>query len=298
MSDPNENKSGYKPTKAGWIPTEWNVRRLDDVSSRATGHTPNKTIPEYWNGGRKWVSLSDSDRLDALRINETSKEISDLGIENSSARLLPPGTVILLRDASVGKVAVLGSEMAVSQHFVAWICNGEINNHFLYYWLLSERRLFQRMAVGTTIVTIGMPFFAKLEVPVPPIREQEKIAEILSASDETIQNIGELIKAKQRQKRVIMLQLLTGEKRLAGFDEEWPEVRLEQICSRLRNVAENPEAFPVLSITAGTGFVSQADKFSRVIAGKQVEKYVLLRRGEFSYKKAIPTATHRAAYIS
>ena len=100
-----------------------------------------------------------------------------------------------------------------------------------------------------------------------------------------IEKTAALIEAKKRQKRALMQQLLTGRKRLSGFEGEWAMVTLSQICKRLSGTAENPKDYPVLSITAGRGFVSQADKFSRIIAGKQVEKYVILKRGEFSYNK-------------
>ncbi len=231
--DPNENRPGYRETKVGWIPNDWQSRILDSVATRLTGHTPDKNVPEYWNGGVKWVSLADSDRLDQGLIRGTDKEISDLGIKNSSARLLPHGTVALLRDASVGRVGILAEEMAVSQHFVAWVCGGELENRYLYYWLLSQRRLFVRMAVGTTIVTIGMPFFAKLEVPVPPVPEQIKTAAILSTCDEAIEKTSDLIKAKQRQKKALMQQLLTGKKRLPGFEGEWTVRKLSEVLSHV-----------------------------------------------------------------
>jgi len=109
----------YKESPLGWIPAEWFVSLLDKVTIRGSGHTPNKSIPRYWNGGIKWVSLADSHRLDKIFISETDKEVSALGIANSSAVLHPGGTVVLSRDAGVGKSAVLAEDMAVSQHFMA-----------------------------------------------------------------------------------------------------------------------------------------------------------------------------------
>jgi len=167
--EPNENRPGYKKTKVGWIPEEWKCALIDSVANRATGHTPDKKIAAYWNGGIKWVSLADSSKLDKRYIRDTTKQISTRGVVNSSAKLLPAGTVILLRDASVGRTSILGEQMAVSQHFVAWICSQKLDNLFLYYWLLTQKCHFERMAFGTTIVTIGMPFFNKLSLPLPPL---------------------------------------------------------------------------------------------------------------------------------
>lgn len=90
----------YKQTELGWVPLEWEVTLLDSVSTRGSGHTPNKNHPDYWNGGIKWVSLSDTSKLDQLWIYETDKEISEQGIANSSAVLHPAGTVIILHKVS------------------------------------------------------------------------------------------------------------------------------------------------------------------------------------------------------
>jgi type I restriction enzyme S subunit len=108
---------------------------LDSVAKRASGHTPSRTEPTYWNGGIKWVSLADSHRLDQGYIHETENEISAAGLRNSSAQMLPSGTVILSRDAGVGKSAILSLDMAVIQHFMAWICGSRLDNLSLYYYL-------------------------------------------------------------------------------------------------------------------------------------------------------------------
>ena len=101
------------------MPKGWNHLLLDSVADRGSGHTPDREKPEYWNGGIKWVSRTDSDKLDRRWIRQTNSEISALGIRHSSAVLPPQNTVILSKDAGVGKSAVLADEMAVSQHFMA-----------------------------------------------------------------------------------------------------------------------------------------------------------------------------------
>ena len=82
------------------IPKEWKVVLLDEVAQRGTGHTPDVKKPEFYNGGIKWVSLADSNKLDNVYISETTKEISEKGIDNSSAVKHPAGTVIISRDRS------------------------------------------------------------------------------------------------------------------------------------------------------------------------------------------------------
>ena len=190
------------------------LRSLDEAATRGSGHTPNKKVPEYWNGGVKWVSLADSGALDRLYINSTSAEISDLGIANSSAVKHPAGTVVLSRDAGVGKSAITQSEMAVSQHFIAWQCGPELDNHYLYYWLQHMKSVFEHVAIGSTIKTIGLPFFKQLQIPLPPIDDQRRIAGVLRDLDLQILNQGEYLRTLSTIKQGLMADLLTGRKRV------------------------------------------------------------------------------------
>ncbi|MBN8518598.1 MAG: restriction endonuclease subunit S [Candidatus Accumulibacter sp.] len=146
----------YQETVIGWIPRDWQYELLDKLALRGSGHTPNKNFPEYWNGGVKWVSLADSHRLDQLYISDTELQISHKGIQNSSAVLYPAGIVVLSRDAGVGKSAITTEPMAVSQHFMCWKCDQKMDNHFLYYWLQFNKRTFENIAMGSTILTIGL----------------------------------------------------------------------------------------------------------------------------------------------
>ena len=162
----------------------WEEEKLDDLARRGTGHTPKKAIAEYYNGGIKWVSLADSKRLDNGLISETEIEISEKGIDNSSAVLHPTGSVILSRDAGVGKSAIIGCSMAVSQHFIVWTCEPTVlSNWFLYYQLQLLKPLFERIATGSTIKTIGLPFFNAMRVTIPRLAEQHRIADCLSTLD-------------------------------------------------------------------------------------------------------------------
>ncbi|HDD9959034.1 TPA: restriction endonuclease subunit S, partial [Escherichia coli] len=191
-------------------------------------HTPSKSFPEYWNGGIKWISLADSCRLDKGYVYETDKEISLEGIKNSSAEVHPAETVVLSRDAGVGKSGVMATPMAVSQHFIAWKCDNKEKLHswYLYNWLQLNKEEFERQAVGSTIKTIGLPYFKKLRIAVPPFDEQKKIAQILSTWDKAISVTEKLLTNSQQQKKALMQQLLTGKKRLLDengvrFSGEW-----------------------------------------------------------------------------
>ncbi len=212
------------------IPSGWQYELLDKLAERCSGHTPSKSFPEYWNGGIKWISLADSHRLDKGYVYETDKEISTEGVKNSSANVHPAGTVVISRDAGIGKSGVMAEPMAISQHFIAWKCDNEqkMNNWYLYNWLQFNKQEFERQAVGSTIKTIGLPFFKKLKIAAPPYLEQQKIAKILSTWDKAISMTERLIDNSTQQKKALMQQLLTGKKRLLDdegkrFAGEWEE---------------------------------------------------------------------------
>ena len=204
----------FKDSELGRIPKSWEVHFLDDVTKRGSGHTPAKQNPSYWNGGIKWVSLADSSRLDKGFIYETDKEISEDGLANSSAVLHPKGTVVLSRDAGVGKSSVLAEEMAVSQHFMAWRCENLTDSWFLYYWMQKAKPIFEAVAIGSTIKTIGLGYFKQLKLAYPPFEEQKSIATKLLSIDEHIDKLKSKLSQTQSLKKSLMQDLLTGKVRV------------------------------------------------------------------------------------
>jgi type I restriction enzyme S subunit len=175
-----------------------------------------KRNPEYYNGGIKWVSLADSKRLDLGSISQTETEISIEGIKKSSAVLHPAGSVLLSRDAGVGKSAVMDSPMAVSQHFIVWRCDSSrLSNWFLYYALQFMKPIFERIATGSTIKTIGLPFFKELTIPMPALEEQQRIASCLSNLDALITAETQKLEFLKTHKKGLMQQLFPS----TGGDE-------------------------------------------------------------------------------
>jgi type I restriction enzyme S subunit len=239
-----DNKPSLRGTKQSYplVPAlrfkefcrEWNEILLDDFAQRGSGHTPSKSFPEYYNGDINWISLTDSKRLDNGFIEETNSKITQKGIDNSSAVLHPAGTVLLSRDAGVGKSAVMKHSMAVSQHFIVWRTQDDkSSNWFLYNWLQIMKPHFERMAVGNTIKTIGLPYFKKLKIVTPQYTEQQKIASFLSSVDEKIQQLTKKKELLEQYKKGVMQQLFSGQLRFKdenGKDyPDWEEKRLGEI---------------------------------------------------------------------
>lgn len=165
----------------------WKWTPLSSVAQLESGHTPSRNHPEYWNGDIPWIGIKDATENHGRTLQDTYQHVSALGLENSSARLLPANTVCLSRTASVGFVVVMGRPMATSQDFVNWVCGPNIDAHFLKYILLVENEALWRFASGTTHQTIYYPEAKAFHVCLPPLTEQKAIAAMLGALDDKIE---------------------------------------------------------------------------------------------------------------
>lgn len=169
----------------GDIPVHWSAPKFTQVARQETGHTPSRRVEEYWKPDEctiPWVSLADVWQLrsgENVFIEDTKEKISPLGIENSSARILPQDTVVLSRTASVGFVGILAKPMATTQDFAAWVCGPALKPRYLYYVLRSMKPVFRRLMMGSTHQTIYMPDIRAFRSPLPPLAEQEDICERL-----------------------------------------------------------------------------------------------------------------------
>ena len=166
----------------GEIPAHWTAPKMVHVARQETGHTPSRKVDEFWVPEEcviPWFSLADVWQIrqaGLVEVTETAERISQLGMDNSAARLLPAGTVILSRTASVGFPAILGVPMAVTQDFVGWICGPRVLPRYLYYVLRSMKPVFRSLMIGSTHQTIYMPDIRSFRMPLPPIEEQAEIA--------------------------------------------------------------------------------------------------------------------------
>jgi type I restriction enzyme S subunit len=104
-----------------------------DVARLESGHTPSRKHPEYWIGKIPWIGIRDVALHDGRVIAETFQHVSQAGLDNSAARLLPKDTVCLSRTASVGYVVMMGKPMATSQDFVNWVCSEALDPEFLMF---------------------------------------------------------------------------------------------------------------------------------------------------------------------
>lgn len=167
-------------------PTGFHWTALTQVAQLESGHTPSRARPEYWGGDIPWVGVRDATGNHGKVLSRTEQSVTQAGIDNSSARLLPAGTVCLSRTASVGYVVELGRPMATSQDFVNWVCGPKVHPPYLRYLFVSESESVRRYAYGSVHSTMYYPDAKALHVLLPALREQQAIAEVLGALDDKI----------------------------------------------------------------------------------------------------------------
>ncbi len=153
---------------------------LDEICTVVGGGTPRRSNTAYFDGTIPWATPTDVTALDSLFIERTKETITEGGLKGSSARLLPPGTVLMTSRATIGYTAITTRPMATNQGFANLICGERIVPEFLAYWLRDQREDLMQLAGGTTFREIPKSTLKKICIPLPPLDGQRRIVNILN----------------------------------------------------------------------------------------------------------------------
>jgi len=221
------------------LPVGWEVATLADVGEIISGGTPSTTVSEYWNGDINWISPVDLSGYAGKYIVKGKKSITVLGLQKSSARLMPKGSVLFSSRAPIGYVAIAADELCTNQGFKSIIPGKSIFNEYLYYFLKFAKKRAEDLASGTTFKEISLTNFAKIQIPLPPLAEQHrivaKIEELFSNLDKGI----ERLKAAQQQLKIYRQSVLKwafegrfikNKSESMGLPDGWKNVSLGEIA--------------------------------------------------------------------
>ena len=200
-------KQGYKQTSLGILPQEWEVVRLGEVGDIVGGGTPDTTNSAFWNGKIAWISSSDIDEESIYKIS-IRRFINEFAIKNSATNLIPAKSVLIISRVGVGKVAVNEIPLCTSQDTQSLILK---NAHYIFmaYLIKHNIKTLLQYNQGTSIQGFTKTELKSLQIPLPPLAEQEKIAQILGVWDKGISVLKSLIEAKTKRKKALMQRLLT-----------------------------------------------------------------------------------------
>lgn len=178
----------FKETEVGMIPEDWEVKQIGKIGKVVGGGTPKTKIEEYWNGDISWITPKDLSGYSDRFIYKGERSITQVGLENSSAKLLPKGTVLFSSRAPIGYVAIAGKDMSTNQGFKSIVCNEKVTyNLFLYYLMKHKKTDIEMIAGGSTFKEVSGKVVKEFKIQIPPLTEQKAIANILSTLDEKIE---------------------------------------------------------------------------------------------------------------
>lgn len=287
-------------------PRNWAWRSLTSCARLESGHTPSRYHPEWWGGQIPWISLTDILELDGKVAQATREYTNETGIANSSARVLPAGTVVLSRTASVGFVTIMGREMATSQDFVNWVCGPDLDPRFLAYLFRASRAYLRSLSSGAIHQTIYMPTVEAFDVCIPDLKEQKRIVssldERIGAAERARAAAEVQLEAAKALSSAYLHRLFSG-----GATLRWPRTSLGNIALRVTDGTHQPPPFAatgvpflfVRNIIAGRidfhveKYVSQAT-YEELVRGCRPERGDLLYSAVGSFGVAVVIDTDRS----
>ena len=235
----------------------WEQRKLGDIADIVGGGTPSTGNPSYWDGDIDWYAPAEI--ADQIYANSSQKKITDLGYANSSAKMLPPGTVLFTSRAGIGKTAILTRKGCTNQGFQSIVPHrGELDTYFIFSRTEELKRYGELVGAGSTFVEVSGKQMAVMELMMPPtMREQQTIGGFFQQLDHLItlhqRKYEKLLKVKKS-----MLEKMfprdgadVPEIRFDGFTDAWEQRKLGDIYIE-RNERGNAE-LDILSVSIHHG---------------------------------------------
>lgn len=210
---------------------EWKNEKLGGIAEIVGGGTPDTSIQKYWNGQIEWFTPTE---LKSKYVSTSQRKLSNVGVKESSAKVLPVGTLLFTSRATVGEVSIALRECTTNQGFQSLIVKEDNNNEFVYYWITNNKKEFLKRASGSTFLEISKNEIQKIKITIPSLPEQTKIANFLTAIDTKIQQLTQKKALLEQYKKGVMQQLFSQKIRFKdenGQDyPDWEEKRLGDIA--------------------------------------------------------------------
>ncbi|WP_375319695.1 restriction endonuclease subunit S [Enterococcus faecium] len=214
---------------------DWEQRKLGEVADIIGGGTPNTNNPEYWNGDIDWYAPAEIGKQ--IYVKNSQKKISQLGLQKSSAKILPIGTVLFTSRAGIGNTAILAKEGTTNQGFQSIVPHeNKLDSYFIFSRTHELKRYGEVTGAGSTFAEVSGKQMAKMPILIPYIDEQQKIGIFFKKLDDTItlhQRKLDLLKETKKgflQKMFPKNGAKVPEVRFPGFTEDWEERKLSELA--------------------------------------------------------------------
>lgn len=289
----------------------WKKIRIGELGEVVSGGTPSTKIEEYYGGSISWITPKDLSGYEKRYIYKGERNITEKGLNNSSAKILPKGTVLFSSRAPIGYVAIAGQELATNQGFKNIICNPKIvNNHFMYYKLKTLKEHFESIAGGSTFKEVSGKIVKEQEILLPPLHEQEKIVRVLTALDDKIELNTEINQTLEEMAQAIFKRWFVDfefpnengepykssggkfvESELGMIPEGWIASNVLNHIEEFSQKNKEKKNYPVLSVTKDGVFVETNEYFQqetfefydKTVYSKKLAQYKLIYKNYIGY---------------
>ncbi|WP_155269516.1 restriction endonuclease subunit S [Bacteroides fragilis] len=221
----NNNERNVPPLRFPEFSGEWETKSINDLADVIGGGTPDTTVKSYWDGEIQWFTPSEIGKNKF--VDASLRTITEDGLNNSSAKLLPPNTILLSSRATIGECSLSLRECATNQGFQSLVSK-KCNVDFLYYLIQTKKKDLIRKSCGSTFLEISANEVRKIQVSVPSDVEQQKIAGLLSLIDKRIATQNKIIEDLKKLKSAIIEKT---------FNENYSnKIRLRDVGSYIRGL--------------------------------------------------------------
>lgn len=274
---------------------DWEQRKLGDVAIITGGGTPSTNVPEYWNGDIDWYSPVEIGKN--RYVSKSTRKITKLGLEKSSAKLLPIGTVLFTSRAGIGNTAILQAEGCTNQGFQSITPDSkELDTYFLYTMTPRLKRYGEVTGAGSTFVEVSGKQMEKMSLVLPSLEEQKQIGRFFRTIDDSITLHQRKLNNLKLKKKALLQKLFpkNGERypelRFPGFTDAWEQRKLSDISTKVTTKNIDVHYTETLTNSAEQGIISQVDFFDKEISNKDnINGYYIVENNDFIYNPRIST---------
>lgn len=274
------------PLLVGPCPAEWKQPYIDEITDLLTNGFVGTSLPHQTENSETGIRYLQgfNVRPNRLDLTRTTWVTHDFHAKNRKS-LLREGDVLVVQSGHIGTAAVVPEEAAGSNCHAVIICRFKsriVDPNFASQYLNSQigQARLRGLHVGSSLPHVNTSELGRFKLPLPPLHEQRKLAQLWVTWDTAIQKTEQLIAAKARHYSTLIHRLITGPSK----SKSWRHNSIRDIADRVQRQGDGGD-YPLLTISSASGFVRQEDRYSRYMAGESAKTYTLLRAGEFSYNK-------------
>lgn len=293
-----------RDAEVGRISNGWQVVKLPFVFDVYGGTTPSTSKKEYWGGEMLWVTPTDITRTNGnISLDRTEKHVTDKAVNESSLKILPKGTLLLTSRATIGFTALNTKPVTINQGLTALLPKDKrkVSTLFYAYYFQRLKPYLEQLGSGSTFKEVSRSTIKNLKIPLPPLPEQKKIAEVLSAVDRAVGKAQEAIDKTERLKKGLMQELLTrgiGHKefkdtKVGRIPMEWEVVQFEEVAefkNGLNFKKEQKGTDGILTVDVlnmyGKGIYLNLDNLYRVNVPLKNASDYLLKKGDVLFVRS------------